>query len=71
MLRGDLVQVRQGLYRLEGQIGLLMSEANKPFGHCIVLFPAGVEEINRFWLEEIGSRASSVAGDTISASKEA
>lgn len=42
--------------RVSGLVGVLMHDAEQPFKDCLVLFPEGVEEINRYWLEVIGTR---------------
>jgi len=66
MRRGDLVKVKMnesgwGISapgrRVSGLVGVLMHDAEQPFKDCLVLFPEGVEEINRYWLEVIGTRA--------------
>ena len=62
MRRGDLVKVKmnEGGWvvsalgrRVSGLVGVLMHDAKQPFKDCLVLFPEGVEEVNRYWLEVI------------------
>ncbi len=52
MNKGDLVQVRPGCGD-EGRVGVLMHDARQPFTHCLVLFPEGMQEINRYWLQAL------------------
>ena len=70
MKKGDLVQIRVGCGD-EGRIGVLMHDAATPFTHCIVLFPEGTMEINRYWLELPQDRATCDDGDMMYAPKEA
>jgi hypothetical protein len=69
MKKGDLVQVKPGCGD-QGRIGILAHEAPTPFTHCLVLFPEGMREINRYWLGVLDTRASDDAGGMISASRE-
>jgi len=57
--------------RVSGLVGVLMHDAEQPFKDCLVLFPEGVEEINRYWLEVIGTRASGETDGMMNAPKEA
>ena len=70
MRKGDLVQIRVGCGD-EGRVGVLMHDAVTPFTHCMVLFPEGMLEINKYWLDVLDTRASGDEYDMIRASKEA
>lgn len=70
MRKGDLVQIRVGCGD-EGRVGVLMHDAGTPFTHCMVLFPEGMMEINRYWLDTLDTRARDDSRDMISTAKEA
>lgn len=70
MKKGDLVQVRPGCGDSD-RIGVLMHDAEMPFTRCMVLFPEGMLEINRYWLDVLDAHARSDVGDMISVPKEA
>lgn len=47
-----------------------MNDAGMPFTHCMVLFPEGMMEINRYWLDVLDTRVRDYSRDMISVPRE-